>query len=187
MISDDINKKNALKKSLLDGLGRERWIGTYDFKEDHCVCYLRLTPSPGETDHLFDIISDSFYGDANEFDWADLATSPPNSVPGTDCSEEDDNAGGGKGITDIFFAMTEDPPLEWVQRLANKYPQLDVVLDYSWQSKELLGRVWFSGGKIYKQAHLTDFPAISAIASLEQQKNGIGRARLTVVSDLSNS
>lgn len=184
MISDEINKKNALKKSLIQEMGGNRWIGTYDFREDDCVNYLRMTPSPDETTHLFEIIDDSFYGPQRDFDWADLAMNPPDSIPGTDCSQENDE---GNGQTDVFFATTEEPPLEWSQRISHKYPKLDVIHDYQWDSHELLGRVWYRNGRVYKAAHLTDFPAINVIAELEQAKNGIGRARLTVVSDLSDS
>jgi hypothetical protein len=143
------------------GSGQPRFIGNYSFKDDHCRNFLRIHPGEGEHRHLSDIIEDTYYGPQQDWDPWLLAPDTPETVPGTVATEEDGESEG--GINDVFFATPEWPALEWVQRIAWRYPTLEVVLDYQRESHELLGRVMFSGGRIYKQSHLTGPPAVEII------------------------
>lgn len=140
--------------------GHPRFIGNYSYKEDHCLNFLRIYPSEGISEHLSEIISGTYYGPQQDWDPFILAPNPPDTIPGTVATEED---GTDNGINDLFFATPEYPPLVWVQQISWRFPTLEVVFDYQRDSCEYLGRVWFSGGNIYKQSHLTLPPAVEII------------------------
>lgn len=151
--------------------GFPRYVGNYSFEEDHCVNFLLLYPGADETRHLSDIITDAYYGPQRDFEWDLLADGAPDSIPGTDATEED---GLEQGINQVFFATEDYPPLEWVQRIAAKYPTLEIILDYQREATELLGRVWFSEGRLYKHMHLTPFNAVDIMLHRENT-NGVHR------------
>lgn len=144
--------------------GHPRWIGNYSFSDDYCVNFLLLYPGKDEKRHLSEIITDAYWGEQRDFEWDLLADTPPDSIPCTDTFEED---GLGQGVNQVFFATADVPPVEWVQRIAWKYPTLEVILDYQKESTELLGRIWFSEGRLYKACHLTRFTALDILEHRE--------------------
>ena len=112
---------------------------------------VRLVPMDGETEHISEICDDAYWGKFNDFTWQDLALSPPATI-GVSETEEDD------GEIWFTFHTTACEPMEairFVSRVAHRYPSLSVIHDYEDISHELLGRLWYQGGTLYKECHLT--------------------------------
>lgn len=172
--------------------GTEHWIGTHSFNNDYCQNFVRLYPNPEAGVHIENLIDDAYFGPQRDFTWEDLAPNAPDTVLNSDTSEED---GTGKGTASFFFATEEEPPLLWVQQIAITHPLLNIVYDYQRESTELLGRVMFSGGRIYKSAHLTQTSELGAMKNLDASlcrqshpssgkgKKIEGRTPLTLVKD----
>ena len=117
----------------------------------YCENYVRMLPRVGEEKHISDIV-DAYFGYYNEFDWQLLAHNPPPILPGFQEVEEADS------MIAFTFPTEDSPALNFVARIARKYPTLDIVHDYQMEANEYLGRVWYKSGSIYKECHLTPIP-----------------------------
>lgn len=111
---------------------------------------VRLVPMDFEPRHISEVCPDAYDGLYSDFTWQDLALNPPTDFLGVSETEEQDN--------EIWFTFRTVEPMEairFVTRIAVRFPTLMVIHDYEDIGNELLGRMWYRSGTIYKQCHLT--------------------------------